>query len=238
VQGQQPATVRIGYVYDGVYQETPRFGSDGTGALRTGPSTRKEETLWQEYKKMIGGWNARTAGLGGWDLDIHHSYDPVGKVLYLGDGRQRSSQNAKQIITTVVGTGSPGYGGDGGPAAKAQLNKPSHILIAPDGTLYVTDTGNFRIRKVNRDGIITTVAGNGTQGTGGDGGPATEAQLNQPSCCGMYEGSLYITEPPSGQVARFRRVGPDGIITTVKSDGDSTGGYWDIFVVDPQSHRL
>ena len=84
------------------------------------------------------------------------------------------------IITTIAGTGSIGYNGDGIQATTAELYNPTGIAIDDTGNLYITDAQNFRIRKVNTNGIITTIAGNGTVGNNGDNGPATAAEMNYP----------------------------------------------------------
>ena len=126
------------------------------------------------------------------------------------------------IITTIVGSCGEygayrGYSGDGGPAIQAQLAGPAGVAVGPDGSLYIVDSGNNRIRRVGPDGIINTVAGRGEQGFGGDGGPATQAQLAFPFDVAVGpDGSLYIAD--SGN-SRIRRVGPDGIITTVAGPG-------------------
>src|SRR6185295_16992642 len=86
VQGAQSASVRIGYTYDGVYQQTPRFGSSGNGIPITGIPTRREVTLWQPYLQAVGGFDFLPLGLGAWSLNVHHVYDVNGKVLYLGNG--------------------------------------------------------------------------------------------------------------------------------------------------------
>lgn len=83
-------------------------------------------------------------------------------------------------MVTFAGTGQPGYSGDGGPATQAQLNQPFGITRGPGGALYICDTNNHVIRRVAADGTIRTVAGSGKRGHAGDGGPATEAQLNEP----------------------------------------------------------
>src|SRR6201999_672465 len=75
-------------------------------------------------------------------------------------------------ITTVAGTGIAGFSGDGGPATDASLNEPFRVALDKAGNLYISDYGNFRVRKVTVDGIIATVAGNGTPNSNGDGGPA------------------------------------------------------------------
>src|SRR5438552_10934653 len=87
---------------------------------------------------------------------------------------------AARQITTFAGTGAAGFSGDGGRATEAQLNNPYSITRGPDGGLYICDMENHRIRKVSRDGNITTVAGTGKRGYSGDGGPALQAELNEP----------------------------------------------------------
>ena len=118
------------------------------------------------------------------------------------------------IITTVVGTGSYGYSGDGGPAASAQIGFPTAVAVDGSGNLYIADPGNLCIRKVSPGGIITTVAGMDLHpGYGGDGGPATKAQLLSPTDVSVDgSGNLYIAD--SGNY-RIRKVSPSGIITTV-----------------------
>jgi len=111
------------------------------------------------------------------------------------------------------------YGGDGGPATKAWLAAPHSIAVDNSDNLYIAEFENFRVRKVDTNGIITTVAGNGTSGYSGDGGPATEAMISRPRGVAVdTEGNLYIADPP-----RIRKVDPNGIITTVAGNG--TTGY-------------
>ncbi|HEV2722686.1 MAG TPA: IPT/TIG domain-containing protein, partial [Thermoanaerobaculia bacterium] len=109
-------------------------------------------------------------------------------------------------------------------ALQARLNFPQDVAVAPDGSVYIQDSTNQRVRRVSPDGIIRTVAGNGSRGQdagsgpNGDGGPAVVATLGQMNGIGLGpDGSLYIAE-----LFRIRRVGPDGIITTVAGNG--TGG--------------
>jgi sugar lactone lactonase YvrE len=119
--------------------------------------------------------------------------------------------------STVAGTGTKGFSGDGGPAIQAQIAGPDGIYVGPDGTLYICDTENQRIRKV-ANGTMTTVAGNGTRGYSGDGGPATEAALNEP-----YEvrldaaGNLFFVERLSHSVRRVDA--KTGIISTIAGTG-------------------
>ncbi|HXN45164.1 MAG TPA: BACON domain-containing carbohydrate-binding protein, partial [Bryobacteraceae bacterium] len=121
------------------------------------------------------------------------------------------------IITTVAGNGTCGYSGDGGPARNAQLASPEGLAVDASGAVYIADTGNWRIRKLTADGVITTVAGTGTSGYSGDGGPAIAAQLSWPGGVALDGGgNLYIADAGN---YRARKVGPDGIITTVAGNG-------------------
>jgi len=225
LQGSQPITIRLGYVYRGVYQQVARFGYTGNGTPITGSLTRQEITLWQEWRSTIGPWDAGEQRLGSWSLNVRHAYDPVSRVLYFGDGRRRSAKELGYVITTVAGNGIRGSGGDGGPATQASLTSVTNITVGPDGSLYIADASNNRIRKVDRQGIITTVAGNGSAGFSGDGGPATQAQLNFPTAVAVgLDGSLYITDSINDRV---RRVGTDGIITTVAGSDALSGPIGD-----------
>ncbi len=113
--------------------------------------------------------------------------------LYIVDNTNRIRRVGPDgIITTVAGVGTPGYSGDGGPATAAHLNLYG-VALGPDNTLYIADIVNNRVRRVGPDGIITTVAGVGTPGYSGDGGPATAAMLNWPVGVALGpDGDLYI----------------------------------------------
>ncbi len=133
--------------------------------------------------------------------------------------------DAAGMITTVAGSGVLGFSGDGGLAISATLNNPYDVAVAPDGSFFVADLGNNRIRRVDPNGIITTVAGTGPYGFSGDGGPATLAQLNGPYGVELGpDGSLYIADRDN---SRVRRVGPDGIISTVAGGGVCGGSHGD-----------
>jgi uncharacterized repeat protein (TIGR01451 family) len=124
-------------------------------------------------------------------------------------------------ITTVAGTGTAGDSGDGGQATSAQLDWPWSVAVDSAGNLYIADYSRNRVRKVATNGIITAVAGNGTAGYSGDGGPATAATLDAPSGLAVdTAGNLYIADAWNAVV---RKVTPSGTISTVA--GDHTEGY-------------
>lgn len=191
VQGRRPALVRVGYVYDAA------------------PPARQECVLWREQRVMLGDWDARAAGLGGWTLNIHHSYDPIGRVLYLGDGDRREGARLPPVVTTVAGgTGSLTFNDDDQPAVWANLSQPRGLAAGPDGSLYVADAGQNRVRRVTPDGLIATVAGTGRKGYDGDNHPALESPLNAPTGLAFGpDSSLYIADDGNDRVRRLR---PDG----------------------------
>ena len=126
-------------------------------------------------------------------------------------------------ITTVAGTGTAGYNGDNMPASTAQLNEPAAVAVDGAGNLYIADSFNDRVRKVDTSGNITTVAGTGTGGYNGDNIPASTAQLSQPTGLALGGvGNLYIADF-AGE--RVRKVDIGGTITTVAGNG--TPGYID-----------
>ncbi len=129
------------------------------------------------------------------------------------------SRGALAQVETVVGTGLPGFSGDGGPARQAQLNGPTGILFGPEGSLYIADSGNHRIRRVRPDGIIETVAGTGVAGFSGDGGPAVFAQLAFPLALAFgLDSSLFFTDVESHRV---RKITLDGFLFTVAGNGEA-----------------
>ncbi|MFE2758151.1 RICIN domain-containing protein [Actinosynnema sp. NPDC059335] len=140
-------------------------------------------------------------------------------VIDLDSHRVRKVSNG--VITTVAGTGTAGFDGDGGPATAARLFGPRSIAVDGAGNLYIADTGNYRVRKVAADGVITTVAGSGTSGGGGDNGPATAAQLSHAIQLAVDgAGTLYISDSVHHRV---RKVAANGVITTVAGTG--TAGF-------------
>jgi sugar lactone lactonase YvrE len=116
-------------------------------------------------------------------------------------------------VTRVAGTGRAGSGGDGSPATKAELNFPTGLALDANGALYISDSGNNRIRMVAPDGVITTVAGSGEPGAAGDEGPAVDAQLQAPAGLAFdLSGELVIADQGNNLV---RLVDDAGVITTI-----------------------
>src|SRR5581483_3096022 len=120
-------------------------------------------------------------------------------------------------ITTVAGTGSAGYSGDGGPATQAQINNPRGVLALPDGGFVFPDSNNQRVRRVWPDGTITTIAGTGSQGFSGDGGAATAADFSLPFAVASTPDGGFLIDDVGNQ--RIRKISPSGTVTTVAGNG-------------------
>ena len=141
--------------------------------------------------------------------------------LFIADGNRIRKVDINGIITTVAGKGLPGYSGDGSAATNAILYLPSAVAVDAIGNLFIADAGNYRIRKVDRNGIITTVGGGGTNYPG-DGGAATNARLSNPDGVAVdSSGNLFIAD---GDNQRIRKVETNGTITTVA--GNEFYGYY------------
>jgi uncharacterized protein (TIGR03437 family) len=138
--------------------------------------------------------------------------------LYIADGGHRIRRvSPNGIITTVAGTGTGGYSGDGGLGTEARLLDPTALVLDTSGNLYIAETSGYRIRRISTAGIITTVAGTGDGGYSGDGGPAVNAQVSSPSGVAVDGlGNLYIADYGNH---RIRKVSAAGVITTVAGDG-------------------
>jgi hypothetical protein len=122
-----------------------------------------------------------------------------------------------QSITTIAGDSTQGYLGDGGAATAAELYYPWGVTVDKSGNIYIADRSNQRIRKVNTSGNIFTIAGNGTYGYSGDGGPATSAEINSPWEVAVDTiGNIYIADYSNN---RIRKVDASGIISTIAGNG-------------------
>jgi sugar lactone lactonase YvrE len=123
-------------------------------------------------------------------------------------------------LTAIAGTGEAGGSGDGGPARAARLDQPHHLIVAPNDDVYVADTANFRVRKIDaRTGVISTVAGSGRKGYAGDGGPALAADFGGIYCLAADPGfeALYLADLDNRRVRMVRL--SDGVVTTVAGNG-------------------
>jgi len=130
--------------------------------------------------------------------------------------------NTNGVISTVAGNGTNGFSGDGQAATNASLSDPAGLAVDAQGDVFISDAGNNRVREVGTNGIILTVAGNGTNGFSGDGQAATNASLSSPAGLAVDAwGNLYIAD--SGN-KRVRRVDTNGFISTVAGNGDA--GYY------------
>ncbi len=124
-------------------------------------------------------------------------------------------------ISTIAGTGTAGFSGDGGLATSAQVSSPYDVMADGAGNIYIADSGNHTIRKIDNSGTISTIAGTGVGGFSGDGGLATSAQLNNPSGVGMdTSGNIYVADQNN---QRIRKIDLSGNISTVAGNG--TAGF-------------
>ena len=146
--------------------------------------------------------------------------------LYIADSGNNVIRRVDKIsgtISTVAGNGQNGFAGDGGPATSAQINNPVGVAIDAAGNLYIADSGNARIRRVDAaTNVITTAAGNGQIGSGGDGGPATSAQLGRPQGVAIdAAGNLYFADDEYAVIRRVDKIA--GTISTVA--GNHSNGF-------------
>jgi sugar lactone lactonase YvrE len=173
--------------------------------------------------------------------------DSTGNV-YIADSRNNVIREVRRDLTidTVAGDGKPGNSGDGGNAKSAELDAPVGVAISPDGSLFIADTNNHRVRRIDHGGNIVLFAGSGRAAFGGDGGPATAADLNLPTGLAFDSaGNVYIADSGNNRV---RKVAPDGTITTIAGDGTpgvlggpsavavSPSGV--LFIADTENHRV
>jgi hypothetical protein len=136
--------------------------------------------------------------------------------LFIGDRDNYRVRKVDQtgVITTVAGTGLPGFSGDGGPATAAQMC-PLGVAIDPAGNVLIGDPCNNRVRKVDGHGVISTIAGTGSAGFAGDGGPATSAVVDSPGHFAFDASGALLVQAG----VQVRRIDPHGVITTIAGIG-------------------
>ncbi|HEX7672551.1 MAG TPA: RHS repeat-associated core domain-containing protein [Bdellovibrio sp.] len=266
VPGIVKAKVTIFYNYSQQYLlstdgSPTTFGSYPTNTTASGITARACFQRKRTFSVMVGSATAANE-INGWTLSNHHFYDPTSRTIYYGDGTKvttpsilgsklpnivktvgqfsspaailKNKDGSFYIIeqgiakitlvgtdgtrSTIAGTGTAGFNGDGGPATSAQIavGIDSRIRKDSQGNLYFSDTGNHRIRKIATDGTISTVVGTGVAGYNGDGIPATQAQLNSPAGFVFDNGKMYIADSGNN---RIRVVYVDGTIDTVAGNG-------------------
>lgn len=198
------------YITDNAHERVRRVTPDGmittvAGTGRVGPDKgdggpASSATLWNPHAVAI---------------------DRQGNLFIAGTSNQRVRKvRPDGTITTIAGTGRRGFSGDGGPATSARLYNPYGVAVDDRGNVYIADWGNHRVRRVSPGGRITTIAGTGSPGYSGDGGPATAARLHFPRGVAVDEhGNLYIADSQNFRV----RMVSGGTITTVAGTGKS--GY-------------
>ena len=179
---------------------------------------------------VAGNGSASYGGDGGAAIyaSINHpegiAIDPAGNlyIAELASNRVRRVNAQSGMISTIAGNGTAGFAGDGGPAPLAALNTPVGVAVDAGGNLYIADTGNARIRRVDAlSGVITTVAGNGAHGFTPDGAPALSAALSPPLDVSVDPaGNLLVYEAASGRIRRVDAV--TGILTTFAGNGATT----------------
>ncbi len=178
-----------------------------------------ETLVGGEKGSQLGGGDPLAAQL---NMPIDVMVDTSGSVFIADFNNHRVLKlDAQGVLSLFAGNGQKGAGGDGGAAHQAQLNRPMGLALGADGSLFIADSGNEKVRKVDSNGVISTVAGNGQAGSSGDGGQALQARLKMPTDVAVdAAGHLYIADRKN---YRIRKVDRHGIISTVAGSG--AAGY-------------
>jgi glucose/arabinose dehydrogenase len=208
------------------------------------------DTLNNEVRKVSAGVITRVAGTGApgntgddgpaTEAQLNRPFGvavtPDGGFLIADSGNSVVRKvSAAGVITRVAGTGTPGNTGDDGPATDAQLFSPFAVAVTPDGGFLIADSGNNVVRKVSAAGVITRVAGTGAPGNTGDDGPATDAQLHEPTGVAVNpNGEFLIADGLNNEV---RKVSVAGVITRVAGTGTPGNAGDDGPATDAQLNR-
>ncbi|MCI5138862.1 MAG: hypothetical protein D3922_10705, partial [Candidatus Electrothrix sp. AR1] len=216
VTGVVNVSVAVGFVYDAVYLAGGNFSRAfaQAGGEVTGIRARREVVSWKRFHWWVSSEKGTGAVAEGWSLSSHHVLE---SSPHLNKGDGSLLKNNSRIITTVAGNGSQGFSGDNGSALEASFRRPVEVVVDQFGNFFICDISSHRIRKVDTNGIVTTVAGNGSQGFSGDNGPAVDASLNLPARLALDQaGNIFISDHKNH---RIRKVDTNGIITTVAGSG-------------------
>ena len=197
------------YVADSVLHAVRRINADGTMTTIAGTGTSGNTG---------DGGPATSARL---NTPVRLAFDAAGNLFIADSGNNKIRRvTPAGIISTVVGSGTAGNTGDGGQATSARLRTPYDVAFGPDGSMYIADRANHKIRKVTPAGIISTFAGSGTAGYNGDGITATSARLNSPYGVDVdSDGNVYIADFDN---ERVRKVDTNRVITTYAGTGIAT----------------
>jgi surface antigen len=222
VRGPVTARVKAGFVYSGQYVRRPNIdlrpqfaGFAGSGAVTVGP-TRRNAFIWKSQDVLLGNWVGPEA-LGGLSLDVLHGYSASTGTLYTGSGDTVRTSDLGATLTVHAGGGSTRL--EMGPAAGAGLNQPSHLVVAPDGSLLFVDNGRAVRRLATDAQMLSTIAGT-LAGTGfsGDGQDAKSARFSAIDGLAVSPtGDVYIADTGNHRIRKVDAV--TGVVTTVVGTG-------------------
>ncbi len=228
LNGAHTANIRVSHVYPGAYGMTAEsayaFALVGDATVAVGEHTYGENAVIQQFTAPVAAYDARRWGVGGWTPSAHHYYDPNGRVLLYGYGERRSLEGGNaQVIETFAGNGLRCAGNndlvcnEGRPAPHVPMT-PTDFAFGPDGSLFFVDSLGWRVRRVDPNGVVTTVAGTGLDCANpafpcaSNEGPARQVDIRPTAIAVGTDGVLYISEAGNGQI---RQVGPDGMMRTI-----------------------
>jgi sugar lactone lactonase YvrE len=201
-----------------------RSGSSGTGTVTVSVlvGCGWAVTVSDSWIRIVSGFSGSGSGAVTYSVTTNTGPSRTGTITIAGQvytlTQEQSLSRTPGIIFTYAGDGRAGYGGDGGPATAASFRAPTAVALDRHGHSYIADSANHRVRRVDPRGVVTTVAGTGTPGFSGDGGPAADAQLNTPIAVAVDQaGNLFIADSLN---YRIRRVTPGGTISTFAGTGN------------------